>query len=120
MLELVTARRPIERGKYIVKVVKDAIDKTKGFYGLEEILDPTIELGTALSGFEKFVDLAMQCVEESSSDRPTMNYVVKEIENMLQLAGSSPILSASASTSSSYNNATKGSSLHPYNNEYFD
>ncbi|KAG5011566.1 hypothetical protein JHK86_023827 [Glycine max] len=121
LLELITARRPIERGKYIVKVVKGAIDKTKGFYGLEEILDPTIDLGTALSGFEKFVDIAMQCVEESSFDRPTMNYVVKEIENMLQLAGSSPIFSASASvsTSSSYNNATK-ISLHPYNNEYFD
>ena len=102
-------------------MVKGAIDKTKGFYGLEEILDPTIDLGTALSGFEKFVDIAMQCVEESSFDRPTMNYVVKEIENMLQLAGSSPIFSASASvsTSSSYNNATK-ISLHPYNNEYFD
>ncbi|WVY94674.1 hypothetical protein V8G54_033762 [Vigna mungo] len=107
MLELITARRPIERGKYIVKVVKGAIDKTKGFCGLEEVLDPTIELGTALNGFEKFVDLALQCVEESSSDRPSMNYVVKEIENMLQLAGSSPILSASVSTSSSYNNPTK-------------
>jgi len=120
MLELITARRPIERGKYIVKVVKGAIDKTKGFCGLEEVLDPTIELGTALNGFEKFVDLALQCVEESSSDRPSMNYVVKEIENMVQLAGSSPILSVSGSTSSSYNNPTKGSSLHPYDNEYFD
>ncbi|RDX94881.1 putative leucine-rich repeat receptor-like protein kinase, partial [Mucuna pruriens] len=122
MLELITARRPIERGKYIVKVVKSAIDKTKNFYGLdEEILDPTIELGTALSGLGKYVDLAMQCVEESSSDRPTMNHVVKEIENLLQLAGSNPILSASASTSSSYNNnASKGSSHHPYDNEYFD
>ncbi|TKY72323.1 leucine-rich repeat receptor protein kinase [Spatholobus suberectus] len=120
MLELITAKRPIERGKYIVKVVKDAIDKTKGLYGLEELLDPTMELGTALSGFEKFVDLAMQCVEESSSNRPSMNYVVKEIENLLQLAGSNPTLSASASTSSSYNNASKGSSLHPYENEYLD
>ncbi|XP_017437263.2 leucine-rich repeat receptor protein kinase HPCA1 isoform X2 [Vigna angularis] len=120
MLEMITARRPIERGKYIVKVVKGALDKTKGFCGLEEVLDPTIELGTALNGFEKFVDLALQCVEESSSDRPSMNYVVKEIENMLQLAGSSPILSVSGSTSSSYNNPTKGSSLHPYDNEYFD
>ncbi|KAL9320673.1 hypothetical protein ACSQ67_012512 [Phaseolus vulgaris] len=98
---------------------KEAIDKTKGFCGLEEVLDPTIDFGTALNGFEKFVDIALQCVEESSSDRPTMNYVVKEIENMLQLAGSSPILSASASTSSSYNNPMK-SSLHPYENEYFD
>ncbi|KAL2341485.1 hypothetical protein Fmac_009425 [Flemingia macrophylla] len=121
MLELITAKRPIERGKYIVKVVKSAIDKSKSLYGLEEILDPTIEPGTALSGFEKFVDVAMQCVEESSSDRPTMNYVVKEIENLLQLAGSNPILSASPSTSSSYynNNASKESSLHPYDNEYF-
>ncbi|KAK7412782.1 hypothetical protein VNO78_04403 [Psophocarpus tetragonolobus] len=121
MLELITAKRPIERGKYIVKVIKGAIDKTKAFYGLEEILDPTIELGAGLVGFDKFVDLAMQCVEESSSDRPTMNYVVKEIENMLQLVGANPIFSASASTSSSYNNnPSKGSSHHPYDNEYFD
>ncbi|XP_029128170.1 probable leucine-rich repeat receptor-like protein kinase At5g49770 isoform X2 [Cajanus cajan] len=121
MLELITARRPIERGKYIVKVMKSAIDKSKALYGLEEVLDPTIELGTAPSGFERFVDLAMQCVEESSSDRPTMNYVVKEIENLLQLAGSNPILSASPSTSSSYynNSANKEGSQHPYENEYF-
>jgi hypothetical protein len=119
MLELITARRPIERGKYIVKVVRNAIDKTREFYGLKEILDPVIDLGTTLYGFEKFVELAMQCVQESSSNRPSMNYVVKEIENMLQLAGSNPN-AESASTSSSYNNVSKGSSLHPYDNEYFD
>lgn len=119
MLELITARRPIERGKYIVKVVKNAIDKSKALYGLDdEILDPTMEIGTSLIGFEKFVDLAMQCVEESSSNRPTMNYVVKEIENLLQLAGSNPILSASASTSSGY--YVSKESLHPYDNEYFE
>ncbi|KAK7303488.1 hypothetical protein RJT34_14395 [Clitoria ternatea] len=119
MLELITARRPIERGKYIVKVVKNAIDKTKEFYGLKEILDPAMDLGTGLSGFDKFVELAMQCVEESSTSRPSMNHVVKEIENMLQLVGSNPNVE-SASTSSSYNNVSKGSSLHPYDNEYFD
>lgn len=117
MLELMTARRPIERGKYIVKVVRNAIDKTKDLYGLKEILDPTIDLGTSVSSFEKFVDLAMQCVEESSTNRPSMNSVVKEIENMLQLAGSNPNAD-SASTSSSYN--VSGNSLHPYDNEYFD
>ncbi|KAK7331219.1 hypothetical protein VNO77_25437 [Canavalia gladiata] len=118
MLELITARRPIERGKYIVKVVKTVIDNTKELYGLKEILDPAMDLGTTLSGFEKFVDLAIQCVEESSSNRPSMNFVVKEIENMLELAGSNPN-AESASTSSSYS-LGKGSSRHPYDNEYFD
>ncbi|XP_061354221.1 leucine-rich repeat receptor protein kinase HPCA1-like [Gastrolobium bilobum] len=117
MLELMTARRPIERGKYIVKVVSSAIDKTKEVCGLKEILDPAIDLGTTLNDFEKFVDLAMQCVNESSSNRPSMNSVVKEIENMLLLAGSNPN-AESASTSSSYN-LSKGSSKHPYD-EYFD
>ena len=117
MLELITARRPIERGKYIVKVVKSAIDKTKDLYGLKEILDPAIEFGTTLHGFEKFVDVAMQCVEESSSNRPSMNYVVKEIENMLHLAGTNPNAD-SASTSSSYD-VSKGSSHHPYNDDVF-
>ncbi|KAJ1420954.1 Serine-threonine/tyrosine-protein kinase, catalytic domain [Sesbania bispinosa] len=103
-------------GKYIVKLVKSAIDKTKDIYGLKEILDPTIDLGTTLNGFDKFVDLALQCVAESSSNRPSMNYVVKEIENMLHLAGSNPN-AESASSSSSYN-VSKGT-LHPYDNEYF-
>ncbi|KAK7246076.1 hypothetical protein RIF29_40934 [Crotalaria pallida] len=118
MLEVITARRPIERGKYIVKVVKTALDKKKDLYGLREILDPTLGLGSTLIGFEKFVDIALQCVEESSSDRPSMNHVVKEIENILQLAGANPS-GESPTTSSSYD-LSKGSSLHPYDNEYFD
>ncbi|MED6133194.1 hypothetical protein PIB30_026263 [Stylosanthes scabra] len=118
MLELITARRPIERGKYIVKVVKNAIDKDKEFYGLKEVLDTSLDSGTTPPGFDKFVDVAMQCVDESSSSRPSMNFVVKEIEKMLQLAGSNPN-AESASTSSSYE-VSKGSSQHPYNNELFD
>jgi hypothetical protein len=46
LLELITARRSIERGKYIVKEVRNAIDKTKELYNLHEILDPAIGLGT--------------------------------------------------------------------------
>lgn len=118
MLEMITARKPIERGKYIVKVVKHAMDKEKDLYGLKEILDPTIGLGTPLIGFEKFVDVALQCVEETSSKRPSMNHVLKEIENMLQLAGANPN-AESATTSSSYD-LSKGSSRHPYDNEFFD
>ncbi|GJM92765.1 hypothetical protein PR202_ga09261 [Eleusine coracana subsp. coracana] len=50
MLELVTARQPIEKGR-------------------------------------RFVQLAMECVEESAVDRPTMNDVVKELEIIIQNEG---------------------------------
>ena len=60
MLELITARKPIEHGKYIVREVQEKMDKTKDLYNLHEFLDPAIGLGTTLKGLEKFVDLAMR------------------------------------------------------------
>ncbi|KAG7972945.1 hypothetical protein I3843_07G206000, partial [Carya illinoinensis] len=108
MLELITARRPIERGKYIVRVIKNAIDEAKDLYNLHEILDPAIDLGTKLKGLEKFVKLSMRCVEESRAKRPTMSEVVKEIENIMQLAGMTPNIAKSTSTSTSYEEASKG------------
>ena len=110
MLEIITARRPIERGKYIVKEVKEAMDKTKDLYNLHELLDPT--LGTALGGFNNYVDLALKCVEESGADRPTMGEVVKEIENIMQLAGLNTN-TGTPSGSASYE-SSKGTSRHPY------
>uniref|UniRef100_A0A2N9EYE2 non-specific serine/threonine protein kinase n=1 Tax=Fagus sylvatica TaxID=28930 RepID=A0A2N9EYE2_FAGSY len=119
MLELITARMPIERGKYIVRVVQMAMDKTKVLYNLQEILDPAIGLQTSLKGLEKFVDLVMRCVEESGANRPAMGDVVKEIENIMQLAGLNPN-TESTSTSASYEEVSKGSSGHPYSNEGFE
>ncbi|XWS11592.1 hypothetical protein CRYUN_Cryun37aG0012000 [Craigia yunnanensis] len=118
LLEIITARRPIERGKYIVREVRISMDKTKSLYNLQEILDPTIGLGIAPKGLEKFVDLAMRCVEESGADRPTMGEVVKEIENVMQLAGMNPN-AESASSSATYEDANKGASLNPYGDESF-
>ncbi|GLU06069.1 hypothetical protein SLE2022_231320 [Rubroshorea leprosula] len=117
LLELVTGRRPIERGKYIVREVRMAMDKTKGLYSLHQILDPAIA-DTSLKGLEKFVDLGMSCVEESGADRPTMGEVVKEIENIMQIAGLNPN-AESATSSSSYEEASKGSTLPPYSDESF-
>ncbi|GKV31581.1 hypothetical protein SLEP1_g40259 [Rubroshorea leprosula] len=117
LLELVTGRRPIERGKYIVREVRMAMDKTKGLYSLHQILDPTIA-DTSLKGLEKFVDLAMSCVKESGADRPTMGEVVKEIENIMQIVGMNPN-AESATSSSSYEEASKGSTLHPYGDQSF-
>ena len=110
MLELLTARKPIEHGKYIVREVQETMDKTKDLYNLHEFLDPTIGLGTTLKGLEKFVDLAMRCVKEPGSDRPMMVEVVKEIENIMELVG----LDANfTSTSASYEETSKGNSPHP-------
>ncbi|KAL4655156.1 hypothetical protein ACB092_01G431200 [Castanea dentata] len=76
MLELITARKPIEHGKYIVREVQEKMDKAKDLYNLHEFLDPAIGLGTTLKGLEKFVGLAMRCVKEAGSDRPMMAEVV--------------------------------------------
>ncbi|CAL5340964.1 unnamed protein product [Camellia sinensis] len=110
MIELITAKQPIEKGKYIVTEVRQKMDKAKDLYDLHEILDLNI-LGTALKGLEKFVDLAMRCVEEGAG-RPTMGEVVKEIENIMQIAGWNPnVHSVSASV------GFEGTSNHLYSEE---
>ncbi|BBH02092.1 Leucine-rich repeat protein kinase family protein, partial [Prunus dulcis] len=92
---------PIERGKYIVRVVQMAMDKTKDLYNLQKILDPAIGLGRELKGLENFVDLAMLCLEDLQAKRPRMGEVVKEIENIIQLAAlNTSYISASTSGSS--------------------
>ncbi|XP_068496168.1 leucine-rich repeat receptor protein kinase HPCA1-like isoform X2 [Phaseolus vulgaris] len=121
MLELITAKKPIERGKYIVKVVRNTIDKTKDLYGLHEIIDPSICSGSTLEGFENFVDLAMECLKESGVDRPTMSEVVTEIEDMLRSVGLNLTSESVASTSSSHRfevSIVSSQQDHPYSNEF--
>ncbi|KAL0375894.1 UNVERIFIED_CONTAM: putative leucine-rich repeat receptor-like protein kinase [Sesamum calycinum] len=115
LLELLTARSPIERGKYIVREVKVAMDKTKEMYNLQGVLDPIVAANMAPGSVEKFVDLALRCVEESGLNRPMMGEVVKEIEKIMELAGLNPN-TESASASESYEEAKKGFN-HPYTNE---
>ncbi|KAK4558815.1 hypothetical protein RGQ29_008180 [Quercus rubra] len=118
MLELITARKPIQQGKYIVIEVRKAIDKSKDLYNLHEILDPFIGIGKNLEGLEEFVDLAMRCVADSRDKRPSMDEVVKEIENIMKLFGMN--LSAdSEPTTTNYCEASKSSSHHPSSNDVF-
>ncbi|KAL6853555.1 hypothetical protein ACP4OV_019584 [Aristida adscensionis] len=98
MLELVTARQPIEKGRYIVREIRTAVDHyDEEYYGLKGLIDPAIRDSTKLIGFRRFVQLAMECVEESAVDRPTMNDVVKELEIILQNDGPQLLNSASLS-----------------------
>ncbi|XP_016473458.2 leucine-rich repeat receptor protein kinase HPCA1 [Nicotiana tabacum] len=114
LLEIVTGKIPIEKGKYIVREVRTAMDKTKDMYNLHEILDPAVRSGATPKSIEKFVDLAIKCVEEEGVKRPTMSEVVKEIEYIMEIVGLNPN-AESASTSETYEGANKG--LHPYTDE---
>ncbi|XP_027335176.1 probable leucine-rich repeat receptor-like protein kinase At5g49770 isoform X3 [Abrus precatorius] len=118
MLELITARRPIEQGKYIVREIRRVMDTSKDLYNLHSILDPTVIKQTRPKGLEKFVILAMRCVKEYASERPTMAEVVKEIENIIELVGLNPN-AESASASETYEEVSGGNVKHPYGDEDF-
>ncbi|CAD6342379.1 unnamed protein product [Miscanthus lutarioriparius] len=110
MLEVATARKPLERGRYIVREMKAALDRTKDLYGLHDLLDPALGAApSALAGLEQYVDLALRCVEEAGADRPSMGEVVSEIERVLKMAGGPG--PDSASNSMSYASRTP---RHPY------
>nr|XP_043620329.1 leucine-rich repeat receptor protein kinase HPCA1-like [Erigeron canadensis] len=116
MLELITAKQPIVKGKYIVREVRLAMDMTnEEEYGLKEMIDPNLRDSSFLTGFGRFVLLAMQCVEEAAADRPTMSDIVKTLETILKSDG---LQTSSTSTSSSANEfgSVRGAPpTHPYN-----
>lgn len=115
MLELVTAKQPIEKGKYVVREVLAAMNKNDDeYYGLRNMIDSSLRNTTNLMGFGRFLELAMQCVEDSAADRPTMSEVVKALETILQNDGMATN-STSASSSATDFVASKGASKHPYN-----
>ncbi|KAI3509168.1 hypothetical protein L1887_24218 [Cichorium endivia] len=112
LLELITARNPIEKGKYIVREVRQSMNINKELYDLHEVLDPTIGLRSQLKGLERFVDVALGCVEETGSQRPTMADVVKEIEGIMEIAGLNPN-AESAANLAGYDEGSWGTE-HPY------
>ena len=88
LLELVTARGPIQGGKYIVRLVKAALE-SGGINGLqEELMDPVLKNCAdtdTLTDFEWFLNLALSCTENSGSERPSMRGVVKELESIVEM-----------------------------------
>ncbi|CAO2197171.1 unnamed protein product [Urochloa humidicola] len=109
MLEILSGRLPISKGRYIVREFRMAIDPNdQDYYGLQGIVDPAIYDAAHTMGFRRFVQLAMECVDESASRRPTMNSVVKEIEAMLHGEG----LSSGSSSTVEFEHA--GTGLHLY------
>lgn len=118
MLEMLTARQPIEKGKYIVREVRMAMDMNDDeLYGLRDKVDPVIRNSGQLFGFCKFLELAMQCVEESASDRPTMSEVVKTIESILQSDGLSTNSTSASSSATDFGVPRRTAPGHPYSND---
>ena len=114
MLELITAKQPLEKGKYIVREVKMAINADdEEFYGLKELMDHAIQNAAYLIAFRKFAELALRCLEESAGDRPSMSDVVKEIEIMLNADGLSTNSNSASSSATDFGYA-KGVPKHPY------
>ncbi|KAL5720654.1 hypothetical protein ACHQM5_013300 [Ranunculus cassubicifolius] len=112
MLELITAKQPIERGVYIVREVQTKLDKNDQQHcGLTELLDPTIRNEPNLIGFARYVELAMQCLAEAGESRPSMSTLVKEIEAILQTDG----LNTNSNSASTSNTEIHGKGTHPYN-----
>nr|GEX99421.1 probable leucine-rich repeat receptor-like protein kinase At5g49770 [Tanacetum cinerariifolium] len=119
LLEMLTSRSPIQKGKFIVREVKEAIDKSGDPNGLSNIIDPSLGSYKTLGGLTKFVNLAMRCVQDSGADRPKMGEVVREIESIIDLA----VLSLdveSASTFSSQNTGNIGDLYYPYGDSVSD
>ncbi|KAL8205963.1 hypothetical protein R6Q57_009514 [Mikania cordata] len=116
LLELLTARPPLKNGRYVVREVQDAIEKSNGLY---LILDPDLGSFQSLGGLTKFVELAMSCVQDLGVDRPKMGHVVREIESIIDLA----VLSLdgdSSLTFSSQNTGKTGDLYHPYGDSVSD
>ncbi|KAL6577989.1 hypothetical protein OROMI_010317 [Orobanche minor] len=119
MLELITAKQPIKKGKYVVREVRKSIDKNdEMYYGLSDMMDPTIRNAPCLVGFQRFLELAVQCVEESASDRPTMSEVVKYLETILQNDGLNTSSTSGSSSVAEFHGSGKGGLRHPYSDAF--
>ncbi|PKA66970.1 putative leucine-rich repeat receptor-like protein kinase [Apostasia shenzhenica] len=119
MLELISAKPPIEKGRYIVREVKVAVNRNDDeLLGLKQIIDPAILNTVNPSSFRRFSDIALRCVEETASDRPPMSEVVKEIEMILQNDGLSTN-STSASSSATDFGSSKSANRHLYSDSSF-
>ncbi|XP_030543926.1 leucine-rich repeat receptor protein kinase HPCA1-like isoform X1 [Rhodamnia argentea] len=114
MLELITAKPPLNKGKYIVREVRMAMDKNdRDYYGLRQVMDPSLLKVGRLAGFTWFLELAMRCLEDSSPDRPRMNEVVKEIETILQTEGLATSTTSASSSATDFGASHSGASTHP-------
>ncbi|XP_071694606.1 leucine-rich repeat receptor protein kinase HPCA1-like [Rutidosis leptorrhynchoides] len=119
LLEMLSARSPIHKGKHIVREIKESIEKLGYPNGLYDVLDPSLGSPQRLGGLTNFVNLSMRCVQDAGVDRPKMGEVVREIETVMDLAASSKDSDPSL-TFSSQSTAKIGDLYHTYGDSVSD
>ncbi|KAF8040829.1 hypothetical protein BT93_B2911 [Corymbia citriodora subsp. variegata] len=118
MLELITAKPPLNKGEYIVREVRVAMDKSDQDYcGLRQVMDPSLLNVGRLEGFTWFLELAMRCLGETSANRPRMNEVVKEIETILRADGIDTSITSASSSATDFGASHYGAPRHPLYSE---
>ncbi|XP_076895132.1 uncharacterized protein LOC143547637 [Bidens hawaiensis] len=82
---------PIARRRFSEKTLKELIDPKMIDDDGEHIV--TLNKGPNQESFEAFSRIAYQCLAETQAKRPTMEAVIKELENCLNLQGETVVLS---------------------------
>uniref|UniRef100_A0A0D9ZX47 non-specific serine/threonine protein kinase n=1 Tax=Oryza glumipatula TaxID=40148 RepID=A0A0D9ZX47_9ORYZ len=117
LLELIVAQPPIYKQKYIVREVKTALDMGDQMHcGLKDVMDPVLQKTGDLRGFARFLKLALQCVEDLGTDRPSMNTIVREIEVIMQDNGIRTGMSSTSSSFSIDSRTMMAAPKYPYSN----
>ncbi|KAH9332016.1 hypothetical protein KI387_004124, partial [Taxus chinensis] len=89
LLEILSGKEPIERGKYLVREVRTALERG-GIDALAKrrLLDTILaESPMTPSILGSFVRLALRCCEDYGGNRPKMSEVVKELEAIAEDMG---------------------------------
>ncbi|XP_059630738.1 probable LRR receptor-like serine/threonine-protein kinase At1g05700 isoform X2 [Cornus florida] len=82
VLEIITSKPPIARGydkTHIIQWVSSVLENGD----IKGIVDPRLQGDFEVNSVWKAVELAMSCVSQPSTIRPTMNYVVMELRDCL-------------------------------------
>ncbi|KAH9323086.1 hypothetical protein KI387_017725, partial [Taxus chinensis] len=89
LLEILSGKEPIERGKYLVREVRTAIERG-GINALAQrwLLDTILtESPMTPSILGSFIRLALHCFENYGKNRPKMSEVMKELEAIAEDMG---------------------------------
>ncbi|PWA88912.1 cysteine-rich RLK (RECEPTOR-like protein kinase) 10 [Artemisia annua] len=80
LLELITGRKAISNDMYIVNWAKSMVAEGN----IEKLIDPRLHGDYDINTAWKVVELALTCVDNISSKRPTMNDVVTDIKSCVK------------------------------------
>uniref|UniRef100_A0A7I4BQM7 non-specific serine/threonine protein kinase n=1 Tax=Physcomitrium patens TaxID=3218 RepID=A0A7I4BQM7_PHYPA len=81
LLEIFTGRPPVSREGHIVTEFRKIIAKS-GVTGVFELLDLVL-VGTPVHDLDTFLKIALECVEDTPTERPSMYEVVKQLEALI-------------------------------------